>query len=336
VGKKRRRPAPLTPPTPRPAVPPLLKAHRRRARLVLLALAAIVIALVFGVPRTAPLAPSPARPDTVVLDKLGILSADFVRDLNAQLFGLEEFDMVVHLDGQPPAGSLRDWTTQTVHQWSVGRAGQDRGLVLFVFRDAGIARVEVGYGLESRLPDAWLRQMLQLRLVGPLALGRYEAGIDATVQALRDRVQAEPGAPGADEVRASAWTRTWHDAWRHGSRLIPAVVSEYRQSPWHDRLGILAFATPPLLVLGAGAVSAVLALQSLLALPAPLRAWRNGGPVGPLLGALFLASMGLFMTLFCGAILVFVFSMAPDLLTRQGLFGGGGATVTWTPASGLR
>jgi hypothetical protein len=39
--------------------------------------------------------------------------------------------------------------------------------------------------------------------------------------------------------------------------------------------------------------------------------------------------MGLFLFVLNAAIAIFIFSMAPDELTRQGRFGGGGVAVNW-------
>lgn len=316
-------------------------ARRRLAWALAAGLIVVLLACVALVPRSAPPAPSPARPETVVVDNAALLPAAALPGLNSRLHGLDGFEAVVYIDGPAPAGNLNDWTGRAAGQWQVGRAGGDRGLVLFVFRDAGLARVEVGYGLEAELPDLWLQQMLQAQLVPPFAEGRFELGIEQAIAAVHSRLQAAAAAAADAGPRRSAWARTWDDAWRNGARLAPAVWRLYRESSAFERAVILAFAAPPLLVLGWGLMALALTIHAAASLPRVVRTLR-ASPQAPaaadgrttLMGLLFSITLGAFMTGLCGAILVFVLSMAPDLVTRQGLFEGGGATVSWLPAPG--
>jgi uncharacterized membrane protein YgcG len=309
---------------------------RRTALLVAAGLVLALLLAVFAVPRPAPPPPSPERPETVVVDKAGLLTPAALSGLNSQLHGLEGLDAVLYIDGPAPAGSLAAWTGRAVSEWRVGRAGGDRGLVLFVFRDAGLARAEVGYGLEADLPDLWLEQMLQAQLVPPFAQGRFEQGIEQAVDAVQRRVRAAAEAAAASGPRPSVWARTWDDARRHGARLVPAVWRVYREGSAFERGVILAFATPPLLVTAWGLMTVALVLHAIASLPGTLRAvrgaQRDAEGTKKLVGLLFLITFGTFVATLCGAIVVFVLSMAPDLVTRQGLFGGGGATVSWLPA----
>jgi uncharacterized membrane protein YgcG len=342
-------------PPPAPARPdPSLPSPRSRVRAAAAAgLLLFLLALVFLVPQRPSPPPSPEQPDTVVVDKAGLLTPGFARDTGAWLHALQAFEAVLYIDPLPPDTALPAWTTQTVMQWGVGKAHQDRGLALFVFHEARLARIEVGYGLEGRLPDVWLRQMLQTKLVPRFAQGQFEAGIESAIQALQQRVEAD-GAAAAAAPRASAWSRTWADAWDHGGRLLPALARHFHQSGPFERLGMLAFALPLLLFGVASAAAAVATVHMLLALPRRLRALRGGDPpaaaahaealpellrgADPRWAAVMLlvpVVLGAFLTAMCAAIAVFVFSMAPDHLTRQGRYGGGGVTVTW-PAPGLR
>lgn len=316
----------------------------RRGKVIALMLVLGLLALVFLVPQQPAPPPSPERTDTVLIDRVGLLSPPFARDTQIWLHAPRDFEVVLYLDAAPPDGPLPAWTTRTAIEWGVGRAQHDRGLVVFIFSDARLARIEVGYGLEGRLPDAWLQQMLQATLVPAFAKGRHEAGIEALLEALQARLAADGGA--ADDaagVGRSAWSRTWDDAWNHGARLLPALLDFFRQASAAERLGLLVFALPLLLFIVSGAAAAVVTLQEMARLPRWMQALRAGPPyvgdlpeivarAGPRWGLLVMlvpVSLGIFAAWMSTAVAIFIFSMAPDHLTRQGQYGGGGATVTW-------
>jgi uncharacterized protein len=321
-----------------------------RAGLGLLALLAMLVGLL---PRAPAPPPSPEEPETVLVDRVGLLPRDVARDTNAWLQARDRFEAVLWLDARPPAGALEAWTTQTAIAWGVGQARQDRGLAIFVFRDAGVARIEVGYGLEGQLPDAWLRQMLQATLVPAFERYDWQAGIGAMLEALQQRLQADPAAQaGAPAPRPAAWARVWADAWAYGGRLLPALARHFHQADRLERVVMLAFALP-VLWFGFSALAVAAATLAMLAkVPGWARALRQAsagkpegadlppllreaGPRwGPLVMALPIAG-GAFVSLMLAALAAFVFSLAPDRLTRQGQYGGGGVTVSW-PAPAAR
>lgn len=320
----------------------------------------VLLALVGLLPRQAPPPPSPEQADTVFVDRIGLVSPQFAKDSNAWLHAREGFEAVLYIDAAPPAGPLQAWTTQTAIQWGMGKSRQDRGLAMFVFRDARLARIEVGYGLEGRLPDAWLQQMLQATLVPAFAQGRFEPGIEAVLDALQARLKDDPSAEdAAHRSGLSAWARTWADAWNHGARLLPALLRSFLQADTGERLIILAFVLPMLAVCVMGVVMLVATAELAAKMAGWMRVLRQadmgdakasaakakaaGVPdivvqAGPRLGPLLMLvpiALGAFVVLMCSALLVFVFSMAPDRLARQGQYGGGGVTVTW-PAPAQR
>ena len=49
---------------------------------------------------------------------------------------------------------IEDWAVRAFAEWKVGRKGLDNGVALFVFAEDRALRIEVGYGLEDRVPDA--------------------------------------------------------------------------------------------------------------------------------------------------------------------------------------
>lgn len=303
------------------------QAIRRRWAIIL----AVLCALIFLPPRTAPLAPSPERPDTVFLDKAGLVAPAFARDTSRRLYAIQLFEGLVYIDSDLPPGELSAWTQQAATDWKVGLQHQDRGLVLFIFPKARTARVEVGYGLEGQLPDLRLRQLLETHLLPAMTRGQPEQGIEAFIEAVYaalggDRAWAEMAHANAGRGKAG-WGELWGDAWRNGAALLPAVWGEYQRGSPLERFILLVLAAPV-------TAFALLAAVALYALQDTLRqrvaGWRQGRPLLPATGReWFEVGLGLAVASLCVPIFVFVFAMGPEWLTRLGRFGGAGVSLTW-------
>ncbi len=327
------------------------KGVRPRSFGILAAVLLLGLALIFLIPRAPSPPPSPARSDTVFVDKVGLVSPEYAQQMSSRLHAIKLFEAVVFIDGQPPAGDLQPWTVQTATEWGVGTDRADRGLVLFVFRDARIVRVEVGYGLEGVLPDVMLKRLLETLAVPAFARGDYQQGLEAFIetvyQGLGGDAEATRLAMAAAAHPNAPWTETWNAAWKYGERLLPAVWRFYAQGSALDRFGVLAFATPILFFSCMSVIVLFATLRMLAKLPRQFRALRAGAAASPedaaalpeivrgssprwariLLGVPVV--MGLFLFVLNAAIAMFIFSMAPDELTRQGRFGGGGVAVNW-------
>jgi uncharacterized membrane protein YgcG len=336
---------------PEPRAPVKKKGLSRRAAGVLLAMLLIALALIFLIPRAPAPPPSPARPDTVFVDKVGLVSPRYAQEVSKWLYAIKLFEGVVYIDGKPPEGDLQPWTIQTASEWGVGTEKEDRGLVLFIFSDARVVRAEIGYGLEGALPDVTVKRLLETLVVPAFAQGRYEQGLEAFIKTVYEGLggDAEAGRQALEAAsRPNApWTKTWNAAWKYGERLLPAVWRFYSQGSALERFGVLAFATPILFFATMSVIVLLATLRMLANLPRQLRALRAGAAGNPEAASVLpeivrnssprwarvmLAVpvvMGLFLFALNAAIAVCIFSMAPDELTRQGRFGGGGVAVNW-------
>ncbi len=250
-----------------------------KVRLLAAGLLTVLLALVFLVPRTPAPPPSPARPDTVFLDKAGLVSPEFAKETTTWLHAIQLFEGVVYIDGKPPEGTLQPWTVQTATEWGVGSDRQDRGLVLFIFRNARVVRVEVGYGLEGALPDVMVKRLLEAIVVPAFAQGRYEAGLETFIKTVYEGLggDAEAGRRALEEAGRphDAWAETWDDAWRNGARLLPAVWRFYSQGSAVDRVGVIAFTLPILLFSVISLVVLAVSIQMIIGLPRKMRALRT-------------------------------------------------------------
>jgi uncharacterized protein len=108
------------------------------------------------------------------------------------------------LDGE----GLEEYTLKVAQTWKLGRKGVDDGVLLLIARNDRKMRIEVGYGLESRLTDAQCRRILDEAVRPAFRDGDFgggvEAGVDAIAAAIEGREGAAAGPPPGGRQRPVA------------------------------------------------------------------------------------------------------------------------------------
>ena len=129
----------------------------------------------------------PERPAGRVSDAAGILQPNQRVALEFKLarFEQESSNQIVvatfsSLDGE----SLEGFSVRLAEKWKVGQQGRDNGIILLIFPNDRRLRIEVGYGLESSVPDAYASRIIEEKLKPAFREGNYYAGIDAAVDSL--------------------------------------------------------------------------------------------------------------------------------------------------------
>ncbi len=160
-------------------------------------LAALAVLAVFAADAQVP--PSPSR---WVEDHADFLSPSARSSLDARLEGYERATghQVVVWIGKTLAGApLDDWAVRTFTAWKVGRKGLDDGIAMFILADDRKIDIEVGYGLEDKVPDAVasriIREVMAPRLRAGDRDGAVTAGVDAVLAAIEGRPWAGTTAP---------------------------------------------------------------------------------------------------------------------------------------------
>lgn len=160
-------------------------------------------------------APLPAPPVRWATDEAGFLSAGGLARLDARLEGFERATghqvlvWVGDTTGQTP---VEDWAVRTFAAWTVGRKGLDDGLVVFVLAKDRKIRIEVGYGLEEKVPDAVatrvIREVIAPRIQAGDPDGALDAGVGALLGAIRPDLAVEgvAASPGGAERQARRLT----------------------------------------------------------------------------------------------------------------------------------
>ena len=129
----------------------------------------------------------PPTPDHFVTDNAGALSSDTRGELESELQAYERatgHQVIVWIGQSTGDVPLETWTGETADKWKVGRKGHDDGAVLFMFMADRKVRIEVGYGLESALPDADAYRIIEDVIRPKMRAGDTDGAVSAGVAAM--------------------------------------------------------------------------------------------------------------------------------------------------------
>ena len=145
----------------------------RRARLAVLLLATLwsAAALAYDIPFLS------GR----VVDDANILSAGERDRLTAMLKAHEQAttNQVVVLTA-PSLGqtSIEEYSVAVFEKWKLGQKGKDNGVLVVVVPSDHKMRIEVGYGLESTLPDGAAGEIIRTWMTPAFKAGNYDKGVE--------------------------------------------------------------------------------------------------------------------------------------------------------------
>ena len=139
-----------------------------------------------------------------VVDGADILSPATEQALTRKLAALEASNsrqlVMVTL---PSLGGyeISDYGYQLGRKWGIGQGKLNNGVLLIVAPKERRVRIEVGYGLEPILTDAFSSVVINTRITPRFRQGDYDGGVTAGVDALVEQLALEPSAA---EKRAAA------------------------------------------------------------------------------------------------------------------------------------
>lgn len=154
----------------------------------------------------------PERPAGRVHDEAALLTSEQRQDLELKLsrFEVETTNQIVvatfpSLDNE----SLEDFSIRLAEKWKIGQEGKDNGIILLIFPNDRRLRIEVGYGLEAVVPDAYASRIIEEKLKPAFRQGDFHGGIDAAVDALiaatRGEYEAARQEPGGGDFGSLVW-----------------------------------------------------------------------------------------------------------------------------------
>jgi uncharacterized protein len=164
--------------------------------------AALVVAFSVAARAEVPVPEAPAR---WVTDRAAFLSPAAVDALDVRLGAYARqtgHQVLVYIDRTTGGVPIEDWGARAFQKWRVGRKGIDDGAVLFIFSDDRRLRIEVGYGLEERVPDIVASRIINDRVVPLIRAGDRDRAVNVGVDALVAAVGAPPGSQPAQGAGA--------------------------------------------------------------------------------------------------------------------------------------
>lgn len=102
--------------------------------------------------------------------------------------------LVVTADKVPDSQTIEEWSMQLAEKYKPGDKEKDTGLVYVVAVDDHKDRLEVGYGLEDKIPDSMASQMIR-EAEAKYKQGDYDAGVKALVKAVGDQLYGDGWTP---------------------------------------------------------------------------------------------------------------------------------------------
>ena len=150
----------------------------------------------------------PPPPTRFVTDTAGVLSESDAHALNEKLAAFEQSSgaqFIIYIFPTLGDEALEDFTIRCAETWKVGNKKYDNGLILFAFMKERKLRIEVGYGLEGSVTDAFSSRVIREYIAPHFQKGDYAGGLNAAADALIAQIQGkEAPVPPSSGPRRSA------------------------------------------------------------------------------------------------------------------------------------
>ena len=168
---------------------------QRRAALFL----AFVILLFSNSAISCPTYSIPPTPTRFINDYAGLLAPEAADALDKKLQTFESPShgqlIVVIFPALPSGAKLEDYTLQCANSWGIGYKDRNNGVVLFVFVQDRMTRLEVGLGLAKVLTNPTCKKIIDNEVKPAFRGGRYSDGIDAAIKTIMNLIVGGTPAP---------------------------------------------------------------------------------------------------------------------------------------------
>ncbi|MEN5363072.1 TPM domain-containing protein [Brevundimonas intermedia] len=199
-----------------------LQAAARRPTGLAALLLCLVSALLFAFPAAAQtkldFPPLTGR----VVDQANLLDPATEQALTEKLAALEAGStdqLVVVTVNSLQDQEIEDYGYQLGRVWGIGQKENDNGALLIVAPNERKVRVEVGYGLEPILTDAFSSQVIRDDILPSFRDGDYQAGVVKGVDALIAQLSLDPA-----EAQARAQAAVAQQTDTKAESIIPIVI----------------------------------------------------------------------------------------------------------------
>jgi uncharacterized protein len=129
-----------------------------------------------------------------VVDDAGILSSDTKAGLTEKLAALEQKtsrQLVVVTVPSLQGYEISDYGYQLGRAWGIGQAKLNNGILFIVAPNEHRMRIEVGYGLEPIITDAFSSVVIQTQVAPKFRAGDFNGGVVAGANALIEQLSLD-------------------------------------------------------------------------------------------------------------------------------------------------
>ncbi|ACU05795.1 TPM domain-containing protein [Pedobacter heparinus] len=129
----------------------------------------------------------PAKPNTLVNDYTGTLSADQLQNLERKLVAFDDSTSIqVAIAVLKSVGEydINEYALELGRKWGVGTKGKDNGVMIVVALGDRKIAIQTGYGVEGVLPDMYTRRIIDNEIKPYFKAGDYYRGLDAGTDAI--------------------------------------------------------------------------------------------------------------------------------------------------------
>ncbi|MBI4454683.1 MAG: TPM domain-containing protein [Acidobacteria bacterium] len=144
-------------------------------------------------------------------DYAGLLAAGEREKLDAKLAAFEkQSGAQLYFAIFPTLGSedLEDFSIRLAQQWKLGKQGRDNGILVSLFMKERRIRIEVGYGLEDKIPDVAAGRIIR-EMAPYFQHNDYSGGLNQTAEGLialaRGEVPPEQPFPDQEPRHVFPW-----------------------------------------------------------------------------------------------------------------------------------
>lgn len=150
----------------------------------------------------------PPKPRDYVHDDAGLLTPSEQQSLSEKLKNFEtetSNQIVVAIFPSLEGESLEDISIRLAEAWKIGQKEKDNGVIVLIFPQDRKLRIEVGYGLESVIPDVLASKIIEKIIKPRFRSEQYYEGIDKATDALMAAARGEFN-DALDQSQGNAWS----------------------------------------------------------------------------------------------------------------------------------
>lgn len=129
-----------------------------------------------------------------VMDQIGLLSSSQKNALSQKLLSFSKekgSQLVVLIIQTTEPENIEEYGIQVAEKWQIGRKGTDDGVILIIAKGDRKVRIEVGYGLEGAIPDAYAKRIIEEIIVPDFRSGNFYHGVDLASDAIISLINGE-------------------------------------------------------------------------------------------------------------------------------------------------